>query len=524
MSHSEDEKMTGTLTPDMEKTPAEAFVVSGEQADYVDDLNDHVPRKTGPFAPLWRMADRLRTAGVETRGIERVPPTERQQKHVYDLCTMWLAADTTISTFALGMLGSSVFFLGFKEATLVIIFFNLLCTIPVAMFSVWGARLGLRQLCLSRFSFGRASLAPVVLNCIACVGWSTINAIAGAQCLRAVSDTHRIPVWAAVVIIAIITLVVSFMGYRVVHIYEKWSWIPVAIIFFIVFGEAYTEMSSPPFEPASRELTGSILSFGAAIAGFALGWTSLAADYSVQLPEDTSAFAIFAWTYAGLNVPLILVETLGAAMMTTITANADWNDRYLANGSGGLLSGPLSKLGGFGQFLLVILALSIVANNIPNMYSLSLTFQTLGPYAQAIPRPFITLLGTIIYIVLGIVGYSHFETALDTLLVLLSYWLACFTTVLLAEHYVFRGGKFSNYEADAYGDWSILPMGLAGTLAIGAAIAGAVVGMSTVWYVGRLALDITAPYGGDLGFELSCGFSLVAFIPMRYIEKRYIGR
>ena len=29
------------------------------------------------------------------------------------------------------------------------------------------------------------------------------------------------------------------------------------------------------------------------VAGFALGWTSLAADYSVQLPEDMATWKVF---------------------------------------------------------------------------------------------------------------------------------------------------------------------------------------------------------------------------------------
>ena len=109
-----------------------------------------------------------------------------------------------ISTFAIGVLSQSIFFLGLKESALTIIFFNLLCTLPVAYFSTWGAKLGLRQLTLSRFSFGYATAQlPIVLNCIACVGWSIVNSIVGAQTLRAVSTTHQIPTAAGIIVIAI---------------------------------------------------------------------------------------------------------------------------------------------------------------------------------------------------------------------------------------------------------------------------------------------------------------------------------
>lgn len=100
------------------------------------------------------------------------------------------------------------------------------------------------------------------------------------------------------------------------------------------------------------------------------------------------------------------------------------------------------------------------------MYSMALTTQALHPNMQAIPRPFIVILGTIAYIILSIVGISHFEEALDTLLVLLSYWLAIYTVILLEEHLIFRKGKWSNYEPDRVGDADALPAGWAAFVAL----------------------------------------------------------
>lgn len=94
------------------------------------------------------------------------------------------------------------------------------------------------------------------------------------------------------------------------------------------------------------------------------------------------------------------VEILGAALMTTFDAKTTWADLYESESIGGLLSGPLvGAMHGFGSFCMVILGLSIVGNNIPNMYSFACTFQVLGPWAMAIPRPFIVLLATILYTV-----------------------------------------------------------------------------------------------------------------------------
>jgi len=59
--------------------------------------------------------------------------------------------------------------------------------------------------------------------------------------------------------------------------------------------------------------------------------------------------------------PVLRYEILGAAL-TTVTRQ-DWQQRYKDGSVGGLLGAALSPAGGFGQFLLVVLALSIVANS-----------------------------------------------------------------------------------------------------------------------------------------------------------------
>jgi len=147
--------------------------------------------------------------------------------------------------------------------------------------------------------------------------------------------------------------------------------------------------------------------------------------------------------------------------------------------------------------------------------------QVLGRWIQMIPRFFLVLLGTAVYIVLAIVGAAHFEEWLDTLLVLLSYWLAIYSTILIEEHFIFRGGKWANYMPDEYNNIRLLPLGLAALFSLLVGIAGAVLGMATVWYVGVLGRKIGDPvFGGDIGFELSMAFTAIVYPPSRWLEKR----
>jgi purine-cytosine permease-like protein len=59
-----------------------------------------------------------------------------------------------VPSFAVGVLAIPVFALGFVDSLLTIIFFNILGIIPVAFFSTFGSRWGMRQMVLSRFFFG----------------------------------------------------------------------------------------------------------------------------------------------------------------------------------------------------------------------------------------------------------------------------------------------------------------------------------------------------------------------------------
>src|SRR6266852_3455469 len=110
--------------------------------------------------------------GVETHGIERVSPQTRTHVRILDNFTMWLSANLVISTVGLGALAIPIFGLGFWDSVAVIIVFNLLGTLPVAFFSTLGPKLGLRQMTISRFSFGWiGAMVMVLCNVAACIGW-----------------------------------------------------------------------------------------------------------------------------------------------------------------------------------------------------------------------------------------------------------------------------------------------------------------------------------------------------------------
>lgn len=348
----------------------------------------------------------------------------------------------------------------------------------------------------------------------------------GAQLLNAVNS--NVPGYAGILIITFCTLFITFAGYKVVHAYEYWSWIPTFIVFLIVLGTfAHSgDFRNIPMKVGNSEM-GGCLSFGSTVYGFATGWTSYAADYTVYQPSNRSRRKVFFATWVGLVVPLCFTEMLGIAIYTATSLN-DKHNRYMAgwhtSGNGGLLDAVMQPLGGFGKFCLVVLALSIIANNCPNIYSVALTLQVLSRYTQRVPRFIWTFLASCASLAIAIPGYSHFELVLVNFMNVIAYWLAIYSGIAIADHFIFKRG-FGGYRAELYDKREQLTMGIAATIAFCFGVAGMVTGMSQQWWVGPIAKHAgELPYGGDVGFECGFAFSFTIYCICRPIELHLVGR
>ncbi|GCF07976.1 purine-cytosine permease family protein [Dictyobacter arantiisoli] len=451
-------------------------------------------------------------SGIETRGIERVAPNARTHMRIFDNFTMWLSANLVLSTVALGTLAVPIFGLGFWQSVAIIIIFNILGVLPVAFFATLGPKLGLRQMTITRFSFGWwGTVIMAFFNIAACIGWSAVNVIVGAQLVQALSN-GAVPSWVGIIVIAILTTIVSIYGYKYVHRYERFAWIPMAIIFALMIVLAAPHTVIVPAPVFSLGTFAAMISYGGAIYGFATGWSSYAADYNVNQPEDTSASRVFWLTFLGVTIPCVILEVLGLAVSTVVAYNPK------GASTGDTLSLVLKPLGGVGTFIMILLALSVIANNIPNDYSLGLTMQVLGKPFQKINRAVWTLIGAVIYILIAIPSSANFSGTLDNFLLLIAYWLAPWSIILILEHFRFRRGK---YNVEDWNTRSKLPLGWAAMIAMLLGLVGVYFGASQTLFTGPLAKALD---GMDLGLELGVVVAAIVYLILRPIELKRSAR
>lgn len=441
---------------------------------------------------------------VEERGIQRVPDDDRTAQTPTQTGILWFTVNFVLSSVTTGALAIGGFGLGLWDSLLAVVIFNAIGIIPVAIFCSWGPFTGLRQMVIARYAFGwNGAKLTALFNIAACIGWSMVNVVIGGSLFHSIWGW---PFWVCVLIIAGLTTIVSVYGYHLVQQYERYAWIPLAVIFVII-----AIAGAPHFKNVAATTTAHFamwVGFGGAVAGFAIGWSSYASDYSAYMRRDTSRASVFWWTFIGEFAACVLLESLGI-LLTTWHSNVFGTD---------VLSSATNSLGTvWSDILLLGLVLSVVANNIPNDYSLGLTVQVLGKSWESVKRWVWTLIGAVIYTAVAILliqieGATVSET-LTFFLLLVAYWLGPFSIILLLEHFYFRHGQ---YDLKAWDDPDYLRRGVTPALiAFVLGVIAAVLGANQYVPPHQFAGPVGKWFGGDLGFELGTVVAGVVYFILR---------
>ena len=379
------------------------------------------------------------------------------------------------------------------------------------------------------------------------VGYGLIDCIIGGQIISAVSGGN-ISIVVGIVIVAFISWAVAVFGMAIFHAYERcalrskhfdfppyflafifypkilsnhrWAWIPQLVVLFVLVGSAGPRFDSTLSSSGSAStIAANPLSFFSLSLSVPVSWAAAASDFFVYYPETTPKWKPFLMTLLGLTLSFSMVNILGIGLASGIGNDMQWNTAYNIS-TGALIVAGYNGLAGFGKFCSVIVALGVIANNIPGTYSAALSFQMLGRFPKSIPRYWWACFVVACYFVCAIAGRDHLFQIFQNFLALMGYWITIFVTIVLEEH-IFRWNI--GFDWTAWEDQNRLPIGYAALTAFLVGWVGCILSMYQVYYTGPIA-KMVGDSGGDLGIWVGCSFALVTYPPLRLVEMMVLGR
>jgi nucleobase:cation symporter-1, NCS1 family len=371
---------------------------------------------------------------LERHGIDYIPPDERHGKP-YTLFTFWAASNVQILAISVGAL-AIVFGLSLPWAIFAIIVGNALGGLYMALHSVQGPRLGLPQMMQSRAQFGMYGTAlPNIIVVLMYIGYFTSSAVLGGQ---AVATLFHVTTAEGIIIINAFVLLVVWFGYDMFHSYNRIVTFLSTGIFVAILVKLLTVL--PKHLPAGNNSAGNVLLAISVFVAWQVTWAPYVSDYSRYMPENTSAWKTFSYTYLGSVVGGALEMCIGAiaavVALTAVSANAP---AYLSN-----IFGTAKWL------FLIIIILGVGSGNFGNLYGPFLTIfaiispsgklasKTTGRAARLITTTVIAIIGTLI----AIKASSNFMTDLTNFLVFTLYLLVPWTAINLTDYYLIRRGNY----------------------------------------------------------------------------------
>ncbi|EXJ80554.1 hypothetical protein A1O1_08700 [Capronia coronata CBS 617.96] len=459
---------------------------------------------------------------VEGTGAQRILESERHPPRLANMIFFWLSMLTSPSYVSMGILGPR-FGLSVNESIWVTVLAVAFGSIIPAFTATLCPQLGLRQIAASRFAFGIwGSKFCGFLNIIVNIGFGTINCIIAGQLLRGVSgDTLSDAV--GIIIVLLGSYVISFFGFRVIHMYESVAWILIFVLICVQYGQAARYYSPTPglSYVSALDRSGAALSYFAILFGSSAAWCSMSGDYYVHYPPKTNKWLLFGLTWIGLTLPTAFIAILGNLYGGMVNTNSELSTVYKTGGLGGLMMATMRPLG-YSRFVAVMYALSFMGNEIAILYSSSLSIQLWGRHFMAVPRFVWNTLLAAISLGLGWGGRHSLESIISNFLSLLGYWTICFGVVLAIEAFWFRP-RLGGYDIEGWQDQSRMPLGLAGCVTLAIAIGISFLGMDQTWFIGPVAKPIGSS-GGDVGNYFVLVVVLFSYPVLRHLEIKHFGR
>ncbi|PUA42676.1 cytosine permease [Pseudomonas protegens] len=243
---------------------------------------------------------------IERRSIDYIPEAERHGRLLSQF-TLWLGANLQITAIVTGalavVLGGDVFW-----SLIGLLIGQLLGGGVMALHAAQGPRLGLPQMISSRVQFGVYGAAiPMVLVCLMYLGFTATGTVLSGQALGqmfGVSDSLGILIFASVIVL------VTVLGYRVIHYIGRVASVIGVVAFFYLFSRLLEQTDVSALLAIRHFSWSSFLLAVSLAASWQIAFGPYVADYSRYLPSKTSPlktfFAAGAGSVIGAQVAMVL--------------------------------------------------------------------------------------------------------------------------------------------------------------------------------------------------------------------------
>ena len=411
----------------------------------------------------------LASAGVELNGINVIPEGERRGRP-HQLFWPWFGSNVSILGLGYGAFAlyqGVSFWQALIAGVLGIIASFLLC----GLVAVAGKRGSAPTLVLSRAPFGvDGNRVPAVLSWVLTVGWETVLVILATLATAHVFDRLG---WgggdgvkaAALVIVALLTVVAGVFGYHLIMRLQVWITLLTGVltIAYVIAAadKIHWDKVSAIHSGSGQHFLGTLVLF---MTGFGLGWVNAAADYSRYLPRSSSSAGVVFWTAFGGAIAAIVLLVFGLLLAGSSA------DLLGAIGSDpiGALADVLPK--GFLVLFIIVAVLGLIGGSILDIYSSGLSLLAAGVriprWAAALVDGVVMIIGTIY----GVFVADNFIGPFQGFLITLGVPIAAWCGVFLAD-LVLRTRDYAEPELfdprGRYGSVQVLPLAL---LAAGTAI------------------------------------------------------
>ncbi len=397
------------------------------------------PATASPGAAV--LQERPRLGHVEQRGIEPVPPAERNGRPL-QLFWAWFAANISILGLPLGiaLIQSG---LNLWQAAVAATIGSFGSFALVGVISIAGRRGHAPSLTLSRAVFGvRGNIGPTLVSLLSRLGWETVNTSTAAFALTALcgiffgtsSNAKDVPVIAVVSILIFVacTVTVSGLGHATLLVIQKWAtWIfgalNVVVALYLLTHVDWSQVTATKAGSTAALVAG----IGTIAGGTGIGWANAGADMSRYQSDRVRATRLVASAAAGAGVPLTLLIALGGVLGS--------GDSELAAAANGPVAALTEVMPAWMSVIYLVTAFGgLLVSNHMSVYSAGLTTLTLGvPIRRVyavIVDVVVTTLGSIYFLLIADNFYDPFISFITLLAVPITAWVGVFIADLLRRH------------------------------------------------------------------------------------------